>query len=156
MNINYEHHFGLPRKLVWTYIKNEKVLKNSINGCKSLTEKSNGLYLAEVEVKMGPIQDIFALEIWLKEDQASATYRLNVKGKGNLGEITGAAQLLFLEETKGTTRLTVSAEGEVTGGIAIAGKRFKDNGAVKGLEAFFQKVEKEIKRSIYEIKRSRR
>jgi hypothetical protein len=155
LKIEYDYCFGLPRKIVWKYIKDEKVLGNSLPGCKSFVESSGGVYHAELEINIGPIQDLFTLEIRLDEEKPSSFYRLHVKGKGNLGEIVGKADL-FIKENRGTANLTCKAEAQVTGAMALVGQSVLDTGANKGLESFFQKVEKEIKRSLYKMKRGGR
>ncbi|MBT2728341.1 hypothetical protein J7E63_15520 [Bacillus sp. ISL-75] len=38
MKLEYEYTFGLPRNIVWKYIKDEKVLQSSLPGCKSFSE----------------------------------------------------------------------------------------------------------------------
>lgn len=154
MDITYEHRFGLPRNVVWRFIKNEKVLRNSIPGCKSFVETSKGVYEAELDVNIGPVQDVFLLKIRLFEKNPS-TYQLRVEGKGNVGDIVGKADLV-ISEVQGGSKITCRADAEVTGALALAGKRVLDSGANKGLDTFFQKMEKQIKRSIYEMRRNTR
>lgn len=152
LKIEYDYTFGLPRNIVWKYIKDEKVLKNSIPGCKSFIESSRGVYQAELEINMGPIQDLFTLEIRLEENKSASLYRLHVKGTGNIVEIVGRADL-FIKDGQGTAKLNCKADAQVTGALALAGQRFLESGANKSMETFFQKVEKEMKRTIYYLKR---
>ncbi|WP_413300061.1 SRPBCC domain-containing protein [Bacillus sp. 1P10SD] len=154
MNITYEYRFGLPRNIVWKLIKNEKVLQNALPGCKSFVETSKGVYHAELNVNIGPLQDVMMIEIRLHEKSPS-TYQLRVNGKGNVGEIVGNADLV-IRDVDGGSKITCKANAEVTGALALAGKRILDSGATKGLDSFFQQVEKQIKRSIYEMRKSGR
>ncbi|MFL6554704.1 MAG: CoxG family protein [Bacillus sp. (in: firmicutes)] len=155
MKIEYDYTFGLPRNIVWKYIKYEKVLRNSIPGCKSFRETSEGVYNAELEIKIGPIQDLFTLEIRLAENKSTSSFRLQVKGTGNLGAITGKADL-FIKDQQGAAKLNCKAEAEVTGALALAGQRVLEGGANKSLETFFQKVEKEIKMSLFYLRKKGR
>ncbi|WP_180960162.1 SRPBCC domain-containing protein [Neobacillus cucumis] len=84
MEIEYQYHFGLPRTVVWKYIKNDKVLRNALPGCKSFAQISTGVYLAEIQMNMGPIQDLFKLEIQLDGEKEPSSFRLKMKGNGNL------------------------------------------------------------------------
>ncbi|PEQ83344.1 carbon monoxide dehydrogenase [Bacillus sp. AFS006103] len=154
MKIEYDYTFGLPMNVVWKYIKDENVLRNSLPGCKSFMETSKDVYQAQLEVNMGPIQDLFSVKIRLNEMQSSSLIHLQVKGAGNIGEIVGNADL-FIKDIKGTTKLNCTAEAQVTGALALAGQRVIEGGANKGMESFFQTLEKEIKRKLYMQRRGR-
>ena len=81
MKIEYQHIFGLPRKIVWKFLKDEKVLGNTIPNCKSLVQSKNGLYQAQVDVQMGPIKDVFVLEVILEKEKSPAYYPRAIKWK---------------------------------------------------------------------------
>lgn len=155
VRIEYDYTFGLPRNIVWKYIKDETVLRNSLPDCQSFSEVSSGVYRAELEIKMGPIQDHFALEIRLHEKKLSSLIQLQVKGTGKIGDIAGKADL-YLKDQQATTPLKCIVDAKVTGALALAGQRLLEDGANKGLEIFFQKVEKDIKRQLYYLKRKGR
>ena len=154
MKIEYQHIFGLPRKIVWKCIKDEKVLGNTIPNCKSLVQVSNGLYQAQVDIQMGPIKDVFALEVKLEKEKSPAYYHVHLKGKGNLGEFSGKADL-FLSDLQGSTKLNIHSDLEVTGALAGAAQRVINGGANKGIEKFFLSLEKEIKKNLYFIRKGR-
>ncbi|WP_462413057.1 CoxG family protein [Neobacillus sp. Marseille-QA0830] len=153
MKFEYGYTFGLPRKVVWKYIKDEEILRKSIPNCKSFVETSKGTYHAAIDVKLGPIQDEFRLAIKRQTETSPSYYRLLVKGKGNLGEVDAIADIFLEEKEPGTTRLTCKMEGKLTGALSMAGKHLTGGGSNKGLDTFFQTVEKEIKRSLYYMKR---
>jgi carbon monoxide dehydrogenase subunit G len=152
VEIEYQYRFGIPRAMVWKDIKNEQVLKKALSGCKSFAEISTGLYLGEIQMNVGPIQDLFKVEIKVVEELAPSLLRLKLKGKGNLGQMNGEALLMFTE-VHGVTQLALKAKGELSGALGLAGNRLLDGGATKGIDNFFQQLEKEIKRKIYERKR---
>jgi hypothetical protein len=152
LKIEYEYTFGLPRGIVWRDLKDENILRNSLPGCKSFVEKSNGAYQAELEIRIGPIEDFFIFEIRREKEKSPAYYRLLVKGKGNLGEIDTTVDIM-IEESHGVSKLTFSTDAQVSGALSLAGERILAAGAKKGLESFFQKMEKEIKRRLYQLKR---
>ncbi|WP_066062146.1 SRPBCC domain-containing protein [Neobacillus soli] len=152
MKIEYEYRFGLPRNIVWRYLKDENVLGNSLLGCKSFVESSTGVYQAELDINIGPIQDSFTLEIRREQEKPPLFYQLHVKGNGNLGEIDAKADL-FIKEFQESAILISRIDTQVTGALALAGQRVLDAAAKKGLEACFQKMEMEIKRDLYKLKR---
>jgi uncharacterized protein len=155
LKTQYEYTFGLPRRIVWKFIKDPKVLGSSITGCKSFMETSTGVYQGEFEINIGPIKDNFLLEIRKKQEKSPSFYRLYVKGKGNLGQIDAQAELNF-HEVQGGTKLSIVADAEVTGALSVAAKRMLEGGANKGLERFFQNLEREIKVALYKLKREGR
>jgi uncharacterized protein len=144
----------LPRKIVWKYLKDKKVLRDSIPGCRDFSESSRGFYNAEIEINFGPLKDVFILEIRVVDEKPLSFYQLLVKGKGNLGEINGKAEL-YLNESQGSTKLTIKADAEVTGALSGAAQRVLNGGSNKGIENFLQRLEKEIKRSLYLIRRGK-
>ncbi|MFB3167910.1 SRPBCC domain-containing protein [Neobacillus sp. 179-C4.2 HS] len=155
MNIEYQHSFGLPRKVVWKYIKDEKVLGNTIPNCRTFAQSKNGVYHAEIDINIGPLKDVFTLEVKLEKEQAPSYYHLLLKGKGNLGEINGNADLFFKDQ-QGSTQLTIHTDVKVTGILSGAAERVISGGANKGIEKFFLSVEKEIKKNLYLLRKGRK
>lgn len=155
LKIEYEYTFGLPRNLVWKYLMDEKVLRNALPGCKSFVERSKGVYEADLDINIGPLQDAITLEIRLNDQKPPSSFRMNVKGKGNVGEVVGTANIR-LQERGSDSLVTCKAEAKVSGALAVAGQRLLESGATKGLNSFFQTVEKEIKRTIYQVKKGGR
>ncbi len=152
MNIEHQHTFGLPRKIVWKYIKNEVVLRNAIPSCRTFVQTSSGLYQTVIEVAVGPIKDVFALEVRLEKEKAPSYFHLRLKGKGNLGEINGKADL-FLYDVQGSTKLDIHAEVQLSGTLSGAAQRVLTSDSNKGMEQFFLRLEKEIKKSLYLIRK---
>jgi uncharacterized protein len=154
LKIEYQHIFGLPRRIVWKYIKDEKVLGNAIPSCRSFVQSSTGLYQAEIDINIGPIKDVFTLEVKLEKEQASSYCHMLLQGKGNLGEISGNAHLFFKDQ-QGSTQITIQAEVKVTGALSGAAERVLNGGANKGIEKFFLSLEKEIKKKLYLLRKGR-
>ncbi|MFZ7944797.1 CoxG family protein [Neobacillus sp. 19] len=155
MKIEHKYTFGLPRNIVWKYLMNKDVLKKSIPGCRKFVERSKGVYDAEVEMSIGPLQDVFTLEIRIGDQEKPSSFRLYMQGKGGVGEIHGTADML-LQESGSSTKVNCLAEAQITGALALIGERIQESGAKKGLDSFFQTVEKEIKGTLYQLRRSGR
>jgi uncharacterized protein len=155
LKIEYQHIFGLPRKIVWKYIKDEKVLGNAIPSCRTFVQSSTGLYQAEIDVNIGPLKDVFTLEVNLEKEEASFYYHLLLEGKGKIGEISGNTHLFFNDQ-QGSTQLTIQAEVKVTGALSGAAERVLNGGANKGIEKFFLGLEKEIKKKLYHLRKGRK
>jgi uncharacterized protein len=155
LKVDYHHTFGLPRKMVWKYIKDEKVLGNAIPNCKTLVQSSNGVYLAQIDVQFGPIKDVFELEVRVEKEKAPSYFHLSLSGKGTLGEFSGTADA-FLNDHQGSCKLQIIADVEVTGALAGAAQRVINGGANKGIEKFFLNLEIEMKRSLYISRKGRK
>lgn len=154
MKIEYDYTFDLPRTIVWKYIKTEKVLRNSIPNCKSFKEHSTGIYIAEMEVKLGPLQDTFAIEVQRQKEKSPSYYRLLVKGKGKLGEVEGVADLFF-HPIDGGTKVKFTGDAQFSGALAVVGQRAITGSVDYSFGQFFKTVEKEIKRSLYHKQRGK-
>lgn len=152
MLIEYQYTFGLPRKIVWKHLRDQEILHKSLPGCKSFVQTAKNAYKAEMDINIGPFSDVCKLEILLDKEKPHSSFMLHVKGKGNIGELKGDI-FIFLTGSGSRTELACKAEGQVTGALAIPGERILTPAAAKGLDRFFQTVEKEIKRTLYQLKR---
>lgn len=136
-------------------MKSENVLRNSITGCKTFAETSNAVYRGEIDIQFGHIIDVFTLEIRRVKEKMPSYYHLYVKGKGKLGEIQGTADLL-LNESNGATKLSINADIQVTGTLAIFANQIVDGEANRMIANFMKRLEKEVKRGIYQERKGRR
>ncbi|MFP7296643.1 SRPBCC domain-containing protein [Neobacillus niacini] len=155
LKIESQHIFGLPRKIVWKYIKDEKVLGNAIHSLRSFVKSSNSVYKAEMEIILGPLKDVFSIEVKLVKEKLPSYYHVTVKGKGNLGEVNGKADL-FLSDHQGGTQLQIQGEANVTGTLSGPAERVLNGGANKGIEKFFQNLEKEMRKNLYLLRKGRK
>jgi uncharacterized protein len=155
LKIEYQYTFGLPRKVVWKYIKDEKVLGSAIPSCRTFVQSTKGLYQAEIDVNIGPLKDVFTLEVSLEKEQVPSYSQLFLKGRGNLGEISGNAEIFFNDQ-QGITQLNIRAEVNVSGTLSGAAERVISGGANKGIEKFFLSVEKEIKKNLYLLRKGQK
>lgn len=152
MRFQFTHYIGLPRKVVWKWIKSDKVMRNSITGCRSFYEKASGVYHGEIEVKFGPFSDVFTLKIRRVQEKMPSFLLLEVKGRGKLGEVEGKAEVL-LNDVEGSTKLTVNADVGLTGTLALAADRVVNGEANKVIENFLNRLEREIKKGIYQARK---
>lgn len=152
LKIEYNHEFGLPRNLVWKWLKDATVLKNSIPNCKSFVETTSGVYRGEIDIRIGPINDVFTLDIRRVEEKSPSFYRLKIIGTSNLGKIQAQSDL-FLRDWQGACKLTIKADVEITGTMEVTPDRLLNGAANKVIENVFQNMEKEIKKGIYQSRK---
>jgi len=151
MKFEYMYTFGLPRKMVWRWLKDVNVLKNSITGCKSFSETKPGVYNGVIDIGVGAINDSFRLEVQRIQEKKPSFYRLYVKGSGNLGNIEAKVDL-DLHEMPGACKLNLHADVSVDGALVVAAEHVLNGFASKGIERFFLRIDKEIRKSIYKTR----
>jgi uncharacterized protein len=152
LKFQYTHLMGLPRKVAWKWIRSDKVIRNSITGCKSFYEIASGVYHGEIEFHVGPIRDTFTLEIRRIQEKMPSFLLVEVKGRGKLGEAQGEAEVL-LNDMEGATKLTVHADFELTGTLSLVGDRLASGEANKVIENFLKRLEREMKKEIYQARK---
>ncbi|GHH99328.1 CoxG family protein [Neobacillus kokaensis] len=150
MKVEYTYSFHLPRNIVWKYIQDAQVLRSALPGCQSFEERSDGVYLAEMGVNVGPIKGLFTTEVQQTNQIPPSSYRLMVKGKGKPGEIDAIADM-FIKEVKDSSQVTCVADVEVTGVLASVGQRVMGGVAKIILSQFFKAAEKEMKKEINKV-----
>ncbi|MBS4210938.1 CoxG family protein [Neobacillus rhizophilus] len=152
MKIEYNHAIGLPRNLVWKWLKDETVLKNSIPNCKLFVETSSGIYRGEIDIRIGPINDVYAIDIRRIEEKNPSFYRLKINGTSKLGKIQAQSDL-FLRDWQGACKLTIKADVVITGTMEVTPDRLLNGAAIKVIENLFQNLEKEIKKAVYQSRK---
>lgn len=148
MKIDYTYSFDLPRDIVWKYIQDKEVLRHSLPGCKTFEEKDDGIYYSEMGLSVGPVKGLFTSEVKQVNQEPPSFYRLLVKGKGKPGEIDAIANMQLDEETAETTKVTCSAEVQVTGILASVGQRVMGGVAKVILGQFFKSAQAEMKKQL--------
>lgn len=125
-------------------IQDEEVLRKSLPGCKSFQKMEGGVYHAEMGLSVGPVKGLFTGEVQQVDQQEPSFYRLLVRGKGKPGEIDAVAEMKLDELDQGT-KVTCTAEVQVTGILASVGQRIMNGVAKLVLGQFFKAVDKEMK-----------
>ncbi|KIV53399.1 carbon monoxide dehydrogenase [Aneurinibacillus migulanus] len=144
MKIEYEYTFAMPREVVWNVIQDEDALRASLPGCKAFEHGEDDVYHAEMGVSIGPVKGIFTGEVQQINQEEPSYYRLLVRGKGKPGEIDAVADMK-LDEAEQGTKLTCSADVQVTGVLASVGQRIMNGAAKVVLGQFFKAMDKEMK-----------
>ncbi|GED17370.1 CoxG family protein [Aneurinibacillus migulanus] len=144
IKIEYEYTFAMPREVVWNVIQDEDALRASLPGCKAFEHGEDDVYHAEMGVSIGPVKGIFTGEVQQINQEEPSYYRLLVRGKGKPGEIDAVADMK-LDEAEQGTKLTCSADVQVTGVLASVGQRIMNGAAKVVLGQFFKAMDKEMK-----------
>ncbi|WP_066383997.1 CoxG family protein [Neobacillus mesonae] len=143
MKIEHKYSFKLPREVVWKYIQDSQVLRSALPGCQSFEERSDGVYLAEMGLNVGPIKGLFTTEVKQTNQIPPSSYRLIVRGKGKPGDVDATADM-FIKEAGDGAQVTCVADVQVTGVLASVGQRVMGGVAKIILSQFFKAAEKEM------------
>ena len=144
MKITGEHTIPAPQQAVWEALNTPEVLRQSIPGCKSLTQVNGTAYLATVETKIGPMKAVFNGNVEISELDPPRGYTLSGSGSaGSLGGAKGKARVTLAPEGQ-STKLSYEVDAEVTGKFAQLGSRLIQGTADLLAGEFFQRFREAV------------
>lgn len=127
------------RDEVWNALNDVAILRQSIPGCETLEQESEGNLTATATVRIGPITARFAGRVTLSDIVPLEGYRIAGQGQGGLaGFAKGSAIVSLIDIEGGHTRLSYKANADVGGKIAQLGGRLLDSVARKYADGFFR------------------
>lgn len=140
-----EYRIEAPREAVWRALNDPEILMQCIEGCESLTPKSDDSFEAVVRAKVGPLSAAFTGEIKIEDPNPPNAYTLRgaVKG-GAAGFGKGSAKVTLSDAGAGATLLSYDVEGNVGGKLAQIGQRLIDATARKMADDFFAKFSEAV------------
>jgi uncharacterized protein len=138
MKLSNTLEIAAARNIVWAALNDPAILKQSIEGCKSLVQREHGAFDGIVEAKIGPVRASFQGVVTISDVDAPSRYVLSGEGKGGVaGFAKGKATVSLTEISEQRTRLDYSAEAAVGGKIAQLGARLIESTAKDYADKFF-------------------
>jgi len=132
-----EFRIAASRETVWRSLNDPEVLRACIDGCQTMTKRSDDAFSASVKAKIGPVAATFNAELELTDVDPPAGYVLHAAVKGGAaGFAKGTARVRLLEDGTATL-LRYEVDGNVGGKLAQVGSRLIDAAARKMAEDFF-------------------
>ena len=126
MQLNGEYTFNGPRAAVWDLLQDPDVLKAAMPGAKKLEKTGDDQYEADLQVRVGPVNGVFATKISLTDKTPPEQYTMLVDSKGSTGFAKGTAVVTLTEQDAETTLMHYEATLQVGGRIASVGQRMID------------------------------
>ena len=126
MNLNGEYTFNGPREEVWELLQDPEVLKAAMPGAKTLEKIGDDAYQADLQVRVGPVNGVFATKITLTDKIPPEQYTMVVDSRGSTGFAKGSAVVTLTEQEASTTLMQYEAKLQVGGRIASVGQRMLD------------------------------
>lgn len=126
MKLNGEFTFNGPREEVWDLLQDPDVLAAAMPGAESLEKTGDDQYKAQLQVRVGPVNGVFATKISLIDKTPPERYTILVDSKGPTGFAKATALVTLTEQEAGTTLMHYKATLQVGGRIASVGQRLID------------------------------
>ena len=126
MQLNGEYTFNGPREAVWALLQDPDVLKAAMPGAKVMEKTGEDQYKAQLQVRVGPVNGVFATTITLADKTPPERYTMLVDSKGSVGFAKGSALVTLTEQEAVTTLMQYEATLQVGGRIASVGQRMLD------------------------------
>jgi carbon monoxide dehydrogenase subunit G len=142
MKMSGEKVLNLPQETVWRALNDPEILRQSIPGCESFEKVGDNQYRATVASRIGPVQARFNGNVRITDINAPNGYTLSGEGSGGAaGSAKGAAQVRLEPAGGGATRLSWTADAQISGKLAQIGSRLIDSTANMMAGQFFDRFE---------------
>lgn len=145
-----------PRIKVWQALNDEKILKQTIFGCKKICWVKEDQLELEVEVNLTVLKKTFKGDLFLSDIEVASKYTLSGRGRGGiLGKVHASANIELIDrEIKGdlATQLQFNAVGGGSNSIMKLGKTIIGSSAQKIIDRFFERFAQAMKVEILSIK----
>ncbi len=126
MKLDGEYTFNGPRQEVWDLLQDPDVLAAAMPGAESLEKTGDDQYKAQLQVRVGPVNGVFATKISLIDKTPPERYTILVDSKGPTGFAKATALVTLTEEEAGTTLMHYEATLQIGGRLASVGQRMID------------------------------
>lgn len=119
-------------------------LVKTMPGLKSMSEREDGRYQAELEMGVAAIRGRYAGVMTIEDTVPNQSYRLVMEGQGPGGFVNVNMQVRFDEHPSGCD-VTYDGEARVGGTVAGVGQRMLSGVASFIVNQFFNNVAREVK-----------
>lgn len=143
IRLKKEYTLELPRHQIWEAIQKPDVIAEILPNCKSLDPAGENEFIANIEIKIGPIKGQFKSNLSLFDHDPPNGYKFNVTGNGVKGAMNGQGEIQLSEITNGT-EFTFLAEGNVSGIIARVGQRLIEATGKKLMDQGFNNLKQKL------------
>ncbi len=145
VKLKKEYFLNLPLQDVWDAIIEPDVLAEILPNCKSLEPLGDDKFIANIEIKIGPIKGKFKTKLFLFDIHEPDGYKFKVDGYGVKGAMSGEGEIQLSDHTDGTA-FTFLATGHVSGIIARVGQRLIEATGKKLMDQGFENLKQRITR----------
>ncbi|SDN89882.1 CoxG family protein [Alkalicoccus daliensis] len=132
------------RAAIMDQLQDPDVLKESMMGCRKLTELEKNKYQAELEIGVPGVKGVYEAVLTIEEGEYPKRCQMLVQGEGKPGSVEAAGEIKLTSRKNGETLLHYSYTASVQGTVASLGKPVLNGAAKVIINDFFKKAKKEI------------
>ncbi|MDQ4078879.1 MAG: carbon monoxide dehydrogenase subunit G [Chloroflexota bacterium] len=143
MRIEGDYTFHAPRPVVYELLQDPDVLERAMPGATTLTQVSDDVYEAQVDVKVGSIGGSYSGTVEVRDKRYPEHFVLLVEGQGATGFLKGEGTI-DLEEVEEGTLIRYAGRTQVGGRIAQVGQRMVQAVARKLIGQGLQSLEEQL------------
>jgi carbon monoxide dehydrogenase subunit G len=144
MEITGEHWLPAPPEVVWEYLHDTDVLKETVPGCKELTQTSPSSFEGAASVGIGIIKGLYKGKLDLVEEHPVSGAKVAVQARSGHAEINGSGAVELEPQNDGTL-LRYRGEARISGPIAAVGQRLLPSASKSLTEQFFKNLEAKLR-----------
>jgi uncharacterized protein len=126
MRIEGEYLFDGPRDVLWTLVRDPKVLAACLPGTQSVEKISDTEYAGEIRLRVGPVSGSFAGQLFVTNEVPPESCSLTVEGTGKVGFLKGTGNIGLIDQGAQTTLMKYTGEVQIGGKLASVGQRLFD------------------------------
>jgi carbon monoxide dehydrogenase subunit G len=127
MHLEGEHIFKGPRQDVYEMFRDPEVLSSCLPGTQALKKIDDQHYEGAINLRVGPVSGSFSGKMEISNEVPPEKCTLNVEGRGAPGFLQGVGNVVFTEQSDGTTLLNYSGDVQIGGTLASVGQRMIDS-----------------------------
>ena len=145
MEISGQHWLPASPEVVWNTLHDCEFLRDTIPGCKELTQTADNCFEGLASVGIGVIKGLYkgGLELTLENPYSEAC--VNVTARSGHAEIRGNGEI-HLEESEGGTLVRYRGEARISGPLAAVGQRLLPSATKSLTETFLKNVEANLRK----------
>ncbi len=127
MKIEGEYIFDGSREEVWEIMRDPEVLASALPGTQSLDQVSENEYQGEMQVRIGPVADLFSGNVAISDEVPPESLTMTVEGRGKPGFVKGTGAMKLIAQETDKTLMQYQGDMQVGGRLASVGQRMMDS-----------------------------
>jgi carbon monoxide dehydrogenase subunit G len=140
MDITGQHWLPAPPEVVWETLHSEAALRQTIPGCKELTQTAPNAFAGAASVGIGVIKGLYKGTLELTEEHPYSEAKIRVEARSGHAEIRGLGEVQ-LEPSDGGTLVRYRGEARISGPLAAVGQRLLPSATKMLTQSFLKNVE---------------